>query len=160
MPQPCWLFISLNCRCGNVAAILELDEHLKREFTIFEAAPQVRVLGVSSFYKQFELFNGIILWYLLKILSPVIPTIDLKIPITVFTHFSEFTFILLKLINFVVVIYMPLFCRRWEGCQPLPKSHSQIISSEDTFVFWPGLLHSLRLREKSWLSTSSFCDIC
>jgi len=24
-----------------VAAILELDEHLKREFTIFEAAPQV-----------------------------------------------------------------------------------------------------------------------
>jgi len=36
----------LNSRCGNVAAILELDEHLKREFTIFEAAPQVRV----SFY--------------------------------------------------------------------------------------------------------------
>ncbi|UYV63540.1 PPP4C [Cordylochernes scorpioides] len=29
-------------RCGNVAAILELDEHLQREFTIFEAAPQVR----------------------------------------------------------------------------------------------------------------------
>ena len=27
-------------RCGNVAAILELDEHLQREFTIFEAAPQ------------------------------------------------------------------------------------------------------------------------
>lgn len=37
----------LNCRCGNVAAILELDEHLKREFTIFEAAPQVRI----GFYK-------------------------------------------------------------------------------------------------------------
>ena len=55
------LFVSLNCRCGNVAAILELDEHLKREFTIFEAAPQVRFLGVSSFYKQFELFNDIIL---------------------------------------------------------------------------------------------------
>ena len=33
--------MSLNCRCGNVAAILELDEHLQREFTIFEAAPQV-----------------------------------------------------------------------------------------------------------------------
>lgn len=30
-------------RCGNVAAILELDEHLKRSFTIFEAAPQVCV---------------------------------------------------------------------------------------------------------------------
>uniref|UniRef100_A0A5S6Q008 Serine/threonine-protein phosphatase n=1 Tax=Trichuris muris TaxID=70415 RepID=A0A5S6Q008_TRIMR len=27
-------------RCGNVAAILELDENLQREFTIFEAAPQ------------------------------------------------------------------------------------------------------------------------
>lgn len=26
-------------RCGNVAAILELDERLQREFTIFEAAP-------------------------------------------------------------------------------------------------------------------------
>ena len=26
-------------RCGNVAAILELDEHLARNFTIFEAAP-------------------------------------------------------------------------------------------------------------------------
>lgn len=28
-------------RCGNVAAILELDEHLQKSFTIFEAAPQV-----------------------------------------------------------------------------------------------------------------------
>ena len=28
-------------RCGNVAAILELDENLQRDFTIFEAAPQV-----------------------------------------------------------------------------------------------------------------------
>ena len=27
-------------RCGNVAAILELDESLNRGFTIFEAAPQ------------------------------------------------------------------------------------------------------------------------
>ncbi|CAB3991615.1 serine threonine- phosphatase 4 catalytic subunit, partial [Paramuricea clavata] len=27
-------------RCGNVAAILQLDENLQREFTIFEAAPQ------------------------------------------------------------------------------------------------------------------------
>eukprot|EP00611_Tribonema_gayanum_P007400 TRINITY_DN1676_c0_g2_i5.p3 TRINITY_DN1676_c0_g2~~TRINITY_DN1676_c0_g2_i5.p3 ORF type:complete len:117 (-),score=43.51 TRINITY_DN1676_c0_g2_i5:466-816(-) len=27
-------------RCGNVAAILELDEHLGRAFKIFEAAPQ------------------------------------------------------------------------------------------------------------------------
>ena len=26
-------------RCGNVAAILELDENLERDFTIFEAAP-------------------------------------------------------------------------------------------------------------------------
>lgn len=28
-------------RCGNVAAILELDDKLNKEFTIFEAAPQV-----------------------------------------------------------------------------------------------------------------------
>ncbi|KAL2944846.1 Serine/threonine-protein phosphatase PP-X isozyme 2 [Bienertia sinuspersici] len=27
-------------RCGNVAAILELDENLKREFRVFQAAPQ------------------------------------------------------------------------------------------------------------------------
>ena len=32
---------TFNFRCGNVAAILELDEHLRRDFTIFEAAPQV-----------------------------------------------------------------------------------------------------------------------
>eukprot|EP00268_Persea_americana_P022171 TRINITY_DN2204_c1_g1_i2.p2 TRINITY_DN2204_c1_g1~~TRINITY_DN2204_c1_g1_i2.p2 ORF type:complete len:105 (-),score=18.48 TRINITY_DN2204_c1_g1_i2:1250-1564(-) len=28
-------------RCGNVAAILELDENLKKVFRVFEAAPQV-----------------------------------------------------------------------------------------------------------------------
>ena len=33
-------------RCGNVAAILELDEHLQRDFTIFEAAPQVRFIVI------------------------------------------------------------------------------------------------------------------
>lgn len=27
-------------RCGNVAAIMELDEHLGREFKVFEAAAQ------------------------------------------------------------------------------------------------------------------------
>ena len=27
-------------RCGNVAAILELDEHLSKNYKIFEAAPQ------------------------------------------------------------------------------------------------------------------------
>lgn len=31
-------------RCGNVAAILELDENLERDFTIFEAAPQVNLV--------------------------------------------------------------------------------------------------------------------
>ena len=30
-------------RCGNVAAILELDEHLNKNFKIFEAAPQARL---------------------------------------------------------------------------------------------------------------------
>ena len=33
-------FERFSSRCGNVAAILELDENLQREFTIFEAAPQ------------------------------------------------------------------------------------------------------------------------
>lgn len=28
-------------RCGNVAAILEFDEHLNKNFKIFDAAPQV-----------------------------------------------------------------------------------------------------------------------
>lgn len=28
------------CRCGNVAAILELNENLQRNFILFEAAPQ------------------------------------------------------------------------------------------------------------------------
>lgn len=27
-------------RCGNVAAILELDEHLGKNFKVFDAAPQ------------------------------------------------------------------------------------------------------------------------
>jgi serine/threonine-protein phosphatase 4 catalytic subunit len=27
-------------RCGNVAAILQMDENLERSFAIFEAAPQ------------------------------------------------------------------------------------------------------------------------
>lgn len=41
---------NLCCRCGNVAAILELDEHLQRDFTIFEAAPQVLCcIAVNSF---------------------------------------------------------------------------------------------------------------
>jgi hypothetical protein len=35
--------IVLNCRCGNVAAILELDENLNKQFRVFEAAPHVRV---------------------------------------------------------------------------------------------------------------------
>lgn len=29
-------------RCGNVAAILELDENLNKQFRVFEAAPHVR----------------------------------------------------------------------------------------------------------------------
>lgn len=40
-------FFVLTNRCGNVAAILELDEHLQREFIIFEAAPQ-ETRGIPS----------------------------------------------------------------------------------------------------------------
>lgn len=43
--------IAFSHRCGNVAAILELDEHLKREFTIFEAAPQ-DVRGTPTITKK------------------------------------------------------------------------------------------------------------
>ncbi len=46
-------------RCGNVAAILELDEHLQRDFTIFEAAPQVRLLFVNleSWHLSINIFQ-------------------------------------------------------------------------------------------------------
>jgi serine/threonine-protein phosphatase 4 catalytic subunit len=27
-------------RCGNVASILQLDEHLEQDYKVFEAAPQ------------------------------------------------------------------------------------------------------------------------
>lgn len=33
--------VQLCCRCGNVAAILELDENLNKQFRVFDAAPQV-----------------------------------------------------------------------------------------------------------------------
>lgn len=48
-------FIDSLIRCGNVAAILELDEHLKREFTIFEAAPQ-ESRGIPSKKPQADYF--------------------------------------------------------------------------------------------------------
>ena len=47
--------LSLSRRCGNVAAILELDEHLQRDFTIFEAAPQ-ETRGVPSKKPQPDYF--------------------------------------------------------------------------------------------------------
>jgi serine/threonine-protein phosphatase 4 catalytic subunit len=30
-------------RCGNVAAILELDDYLNKEYKLFDAAPQVSI---------------------------------------------------------------------------------------------------------------------
>ncbi|KAI5696672.1 hypothetical protein M8J75_016270 [Diaphorina citri] len=42
-------------RCGNVAAILELNENLQREFTIFEAAPQ-ESRGIPSKKPQADYF--------------------------------------------------------------------------------------------------------
>lgn len=30
-------------RCGNVAAILELDDYLNKQYKLFEAAPQVNM---------------------------------------------------------------------------------------------------------------------
>ena len=46
-------------RCGNVAAILELDEHLNRSFTIFEAAPQdQRSSGTKRVVPDYFLWNN------------------------------------------------------------------------------------------------------
>lgn len=42
-------------RCGNVAAILELNEDLNRDFTIFEAAPQ-ESRGIPSKKPQADYF--------------------------------------------------------------------------------------------------------
>jgi hypothetical protein len=36
------------CRCGNVAAILELDENLNKKFCVFDAAPHVCILHLCS----------------------------------------------------------------------------------------------------------------
>jgi len=47
--------LSFNRRCGNVAAILELNEHLQRDFTIFEAAPQ-ESRGIPSKKPQADYF--------------------------------------------------------------------------------------------------------
>ncbi len=42
-------------RCGNIAAILELDENLQKYYKIFEAAPSVRkflirCLGIKDYW--------------------------------------------------------------------------------------------------------------
>lgn len=53
-------------RCGNVAAILELDENLERDFTIFEAAPQVS-LDVPILTGLFSWSNDLIFEWRLTI---------------------------------------------------------------------------------------------
>jgi len=45
----------LGFRCGNVAAILELNENLQKNFTIFEAAPQ-ESRGIPSKKPQADYF--------------------------------------------------------------------------------------------------------
>lgn len=40
-------YVAFSSSCGNVAAILELDEHLQKDFIIFEAAPQ-ETRGIPS----------------------------------------------------------------------------------------------------------------
>ena len=44
-------------RCGNVAAILELDEHLQKEFTIFDAAPQVHLYIIDRHRHRPDVFS-------------------------------------------------------------------------------------------------------
>jgi len=47
-----YISFSMFCRCGNVAAILELDENLNKQFRVFEAAPQVCIY-YSVFFLAF-----------------------------------------------------------------------------------------------------------
>ncbi|RCI01785.1 Serine/threonine-protein phosphatase 4 catalytic subunit, partial [Rhizopus stolonifer] len=35
-------------RCGNIAAILELDDYLTKKYKLFEAAPQQDFRGVAQ----------------------------------------------------------------------------------------------------------------
>ena len=54
------MMCSCYCRCGNVAAILELDENLQNDFLIFEAAPNVSdhfVLNFRSGQPHVKLFT-------------------------------------------------------------------------------------------------------
>jgi serine/threonine-protein phosphatase 4 catalytic subunit len=44
----CLLARSVNIRCGNVASILELDEHLTQEYKVFSHAPPVSVTPFIS----------------------------------------------------------------------------------------------------------------
>ena len=49
-------------RCGNVAAILQLDESLGKTFPIFEAAPQVYLnISIVSIL-LFSILNNILLY--------------------------------------------------------------------------------------------------
>ncbi|KAG6512095.1 hypothetical protein ZIOFF_030189 [Zingiber officinale] len=45
-------------RCGNVAAILELDENLNKQFRVFEAAPHVR--SYNLFFSKFSSLSHIV----------------------------------------------------------------------------------------------------
>lgn len=49
------IFLFKFFRCGNVAAILELNEYLHRDFVIFEAAPQ-ESRGIPSKKPQADYF--------------------------------------------------------------------------------------------------------
>ena len=44
-------------RCGNIAAILELNESLEKNFKIFEAAPQVKFL-IQRNKEDYQLKNA------------------------------------------------------------------------------------------------------
>jgi hypothetical protein len=43
------------CRCGNVAAILELDENLNKQFRVFDAAPQVCTYNTLAIHYQIKI---------------------------------------------------------------------------------------------------------
>lgn len=59
----------MSCRCGNVAAILELDENLNKQFRVFDAAPQVGImlLKKKKLLRIFVRVKG--MWKMLMVLG-------------------------------------------------------------------------------------------
>lgn len=109
----------MRCRCGNVAAILELDENLNKQFRVFDAAPQVDPAYV---YPLFRLSGQEPLTYV-KYLG----TFGIKSSIRI----SKYPPLSVNILFW--------WCRNWEG--PRPKNPPRITSCDSSqllicFTIW------------------------